>query len=226
MSTVTIALPGLRTSTHPRSSRNLLPVDLHRRLRAGRGIVVDVRDPHAFDHGHIPGSLSAAGDGARREIAALVPAGAAVAVIGSSPQDAARAASLLAESLPECDVAVVAGGIDGWRRQGFPVGYGLALNARRAVQQLQGGGVALIDARPRDQFAGGHVVGAISVPLSEWGASERWLPRLPLVVGASSDQLAAAAASVFRVAGHGCVWRIEGGGIGEMLDAGASLPVL
>lgn len=91
---------------------------------------------------------------------------------------------------------------------------------------MQGGGVALIDARPRDQFADAHVIGAISVPLDEWGTTERWLPRLPLVVGASSDQLAAAAASVFRAAGHGCVWRIEGGGIGEMLDAGASLPVL
>jgi rhodanese-related sulfurtransferase len=219
MSTITISLPA-------RLNRNLLPVDLHRSLGAGRAVVVDVRDPRAFDHGHIPGSLSAAREGALDEITALLPAGAAVAVIGSSQQDAAHAASLLAESRPECDVAAVAGGIDGWRRLGLPVGCGLALDARRALQQVQGGGIALIDARPHDQFAGGHVVGAISVPLDEWGTSERWLPRLPLVVGASSDQLAAAAASVFRAAGHGCVWRIEGGGIAQMLDAGASLPVL
>jgi|tagenome__1003787_1003787.scaffolds.fasta_scaffold20972941_2 hydroxyacylglutathione hydrolase len=225
MSTVTIALPAPPRLGIHRSGAGIQPLDLHGRLRAGRGVVIDLRSAQAYDAAHIPGSLNAADDDARDRLTALLPAGSAVAILASSMQEAARAAARLSERGPDCDVAVVSGGIDRWRRQGLPVGHGLALDARRAVQQVQRGGVALVDVRSAGEFAAAHVLGSISVPLDAWHVSGRELPRLPLVVGASSGELAAAAASVFRAAGHGCVWRIDGGGIAEMLDAGATLPV-
>jgi hydroxyacylglutathione hydrolase len=226
MSAATIALPAAAPwIATRRTASGLQPVDLNRRLRAGRGLVLDLRPADAFDAGHIPGSLNAPDAEARDLLTALLAAGSAVALVGPSAPEAARAASSLSEDGPDFHVTTVAGGIDRWRRQGLPVGHGLALDARRAMQQVQRGGVALVDARPSADFASGHVVGSISVPLDEWQVSGRQLPRLPLVVGASSGELAAAAASVFRAAGHGCVWRIAGGGIAEMLDAGATLPV-
>lgn len=223
MSTVAITAPSLPTTTRRRLG--IEPVDLHRRLRAGGGLIIDLRSAQAFDAAHIPGSLNAAGDAALEAVTAMLPDGSAVAVLGSTPFESARAASVLAGVGPDCDVAIVIGGIERWRRQGLPVSRGLALDCRQATQQVQRGGVALIDARPAAVFAAGHVVGSISVPLDEWGGFRRALPRLPLVVGCSSDELAATAASLFRAAGHGCVWRIDGGGIEQMLEAGATLPV-
>jgi len=156
---------------------------------------------------------------------ALLPPGSPVAVVAPTPYEAQQAASLLSEAGLDYDATVVSGGIDGWRRHGLRLHHGLALDARRALQQVQRGGVALIDVRTAGDFAVAHVVGSISVPPEQWAARGRELPRLPLVVGAASGELAAGAASLFRAAGHGCVWRVEGNGIEQMLDAGATLPV-
>ncbi len=222
MSTMTLPRPA----TRPRLMQaGVEPYDLDRRLRAGRALVIDTRPAVAFDAGHIPLSVNAPDDRCWDAVAALLPPDAAVAIVGATAGDARSGAGLLADALPEAEATVVSGGIERWRRLGLRTDRGLALDARRAVQQVHRGGVALIDVRPAADFAAGHVVGAISVPLDEWGSRARALPRLPLVVAASSSEPAATAASLFRAAGHGCVWRVDGGGIEEMLDAGATLPV-
>jgi hydroxyacylglutathione hydrolase len=226
MSTATIPLPRPRSATlRARLSFGIEPPELNRRLHAGRVVVVDTRSADAFDAGHIPGALNLAGEDGWDAVPWLLPAGADVAIVGSTPHDTRRAASRLAALELDCHPAVVAGGIDRWRRHGLPVDRGLAIDAPRAGRQLQHGGVALIDTRPAEEFNRAHVVGSIGLPLKEWGSRSRGLPRVPLIVGAATGEAAAAAASLFRATGHGCVWRIDGGGIEQMLELGATLPV-
>src|SRR5947209_2767672 len=154
------------------------PHDLDRGLGAGRGLVVDIRPAAAFDAGHIPRSLNASGL-AWSAMTALLPPGSPVAVVAPTPYEAQQAASLLSEAGLDYDATVVSGGIDGWRRHGLRLHHGLALDARRALQQAQRGGVALIDVRTAGDFAVAHVVGSISVPPEQWAARGRELRRTP-----------------------------------------------
>jgi rhodanese-related sulfurtransferase len=225
MSTVTITLPRRALAGARRPARlGIDPGDLDRRLRAGRAIVVDTRPPEEFDAGHIPGALNVSGDRAWRLLPALLPDGATVAVVAPTPDDA-RWAAVRVAARAACDAALVAGGLARWSSRGLPVQRGLAIDARRAMGQLAQGGVALIDARSASAFAEGHVVGSVNVPLDDWRTPRRALPRLPLMVAAETGEAAATAASLFRAAGHGCVWRVDGGGIEELLDAGAAPPL-
>jgi rhodanese-related sulfurtransferase len=225
LSTVTITRPRRVAPEQRRPQRlGIDPRDLDRRLRGGRAVVVDTRTVELFDAGHIPGALSVSGPIGWDVLPSLVPADAAVAVVGGSADDARWAAFAIATRLG-CETAVVAGGFGRWARHGLAVEGSLTIDPGRAVGQLGQGGVALIDVRPAGDFAQGHVVGSISVPIDEWRAPRRALPRLPLMVAAATGEAAATAASLFRAAGHGCVWRVDGGGIDEMLDAGAAPPI-
>jgi rhodanese-related sulfurtransferase len=201
------------------------PRDLDRRRRSGRAVVIDTRPADVFDAGHIPGALSVTGEIGWGALAALLPSGATVAVVGATPDDARWAAFRIADRVAGCAPSLLAGGFSRWRRHGLPVERGLAIDPERAAGQLVQGGVALIDVRPASEYAQAHVVGSINVPIDEWTAPRRALPRLPLMVAAATGEAAATAASLFRAAGHGCVWRVDSGGIEAMLDAGAAPPI-
>ncbi len=71
------------------------------------------------------------------------------------------------------------------------------------VKSLLDQAVPLLDVRPGDEFASGHVPGSISVPLSgmfaPWAATVLGHSSKPVLVAASAEQLAAARLQLARV---------------------------
>jgi hydroxyacylglutathione hydrolase len=201
------------------------PVDashVDRRLRTGRTVIVDIRSAPAFDGGHIPGSLNMPATGVLWALFGRLGLGEiGVTVVGHTAFDARSALRELAVPHGE----LLAGGFGEWRRRRLPVDRGLAIDAERAAGQLAQGGVALVDVRSPEEWLAAHVPGSINVSLSGWSQRHRALPRLPLLVAGPSDEASAMAASLFRAAGHGCVWRVEGGGIPALMASGAAATI-
>ncbi len=56
------------------------------------------------------------------------------------------------------------------------------LTRRELLERLRRGDVVVIDVRPRDEYAAGHIAGALSLPLPELPRRLRELPRRKLIV--------------------------------------------
>ena len=80
--------------------------------------LLDVREPHEFDEGHIPGSVGVP----YHDVAGLpggIDPGRPVAVVCSSGQRAAVAASLLQAGGADDVIRVAGGGVGTWRDRGW-----------------------------------------------------------------------------------------------------------
>jgi hydroxyacylglutathione hydrolase len=82
--------------------------------------VLDVRERAEWDSGHIPGSVHRAYHDVREVPAGIDPEG-AVAVICSSGQRSAVAASLLSRAGAQVVIHVTDGGVGTWARLGGPI---------------------------------------------------------------------------------------------------------
>jgi rhodanese-related sulfurtransferase len=110
---------GLRKAHNP---RDISPATLAAMVNAGEALVVDVREPHEFAAGHIPGALNL-------PLSTFAPS--------QLPDPAGRALVLncaaggrSARALAACDAARatvdghLAGGIGAWAAAGLPVAHG------------------------------------------------------------------------------------------------------
>ena len=83
------------------------------------------------------------------------------------------------------------------------------------VDQWQGRGARIIDVREPAEYAGGHLLGAVNIPLADLTL----LPELsatPVVVVCASDGRSARAAALLEEAGHPEVANLLGGTYGWM----------
>lgn len=103
------------------------PADVHADLAAGAAafVLVDARSPEAFARGHVPGAVSFPYRTMSREtVSRLLPAGTPVVTYcdGVHCNASTKAAARLAEL--GYGVKEMLDGLDGWRRDGFPVEEG------------------------------------------------------------------------------------------------------
>lgn len=63
-------------------------------------------------------------------------------------------------------------------------------------------GATLLDVRTRDEFASGHVKGAVNIPVQELGQRLREVPRGAVVVYCRSGGRSASAASILSANGY------------------------
>ena len=103
-------------------------VDVHTfaAAHADGALVIDVREPHEYVSGHVPGARLMPLDAVPQQGEEL-PAGQPVYVICASGNRSRTAASWLARL--GVDARSVAGGTSGWLSAGFPVVRGSAENA-------------------------------------------------------------------------------------------------
>jgi hydroxyacylglutathione hydrolase len=95
--------------------------ETHERWKRDGLQLLDVREQDEWDDGHIPGSVHRPYHDIRDEIPDGIDPGHPVAVLCSSGQRAAVAASLLRRLGAEDVIHVVDGGVPLWRRKGWPV---------------------------------------------------------------------------------------------------------
>jgi len=174
---------------------------ISRRIAAGEW-VVDLRGLRAFAAGHLPGSLSFEyGDSLVANLGWLLPPGTPLTLIGDSPGQVADAQRDLAR-IGIDRIAGTAGppheGPGGSPRlASYPVSDFEGLAAARRGQP-----VAVLDVRRRLEWSGGHIEGALHVPLHHLPGCLSDLPPGPIWVHCQAGYRASVAASILHAAGH------------------------
>ena len=174
---------------------------ISRRIAAGEW-VVDLRGLRAFAAGHLPGSLSFGyGDSLVANLGWLLPPGTPLTLIGDSPGQVADAQRDLAR-IGIDRIAGTAGppheGRGGSPRlASYPVSDFEGLAAARRDQP-----VAVLDVRRRLEWSGGHIEGALHVPLHHLPGRLSDLPPDRIWVHCQAGYRASVAASILHAAGH------------------------
>lgn len=174
-------------------------------------LVIDVRSIDEYARGHIKGSLSIPfRDSFPLWLGWVVPEGASLLFVvdGVDIEHVVDAALLVGY---ERFAGVLEGGAQSWERAGKPLETTQMVQPEEARRLLADGAVAL-DVRAPDEYAAGHIAGALHVPLGDLpGALER-IPRdRPLVVYCAHGERASTAASLLERAGVGPLANLRGG---------------
>jgi rhodanese-related sulfurtransferase len=175
------------------------PAEIRRRIAAGEW-VIDLRHRRAFAAGHVPGSLSFEyGDNLASNLGWLLPPGTPVTLIGDSPGQVAGAQ----RDLTRIGVDRLAGAAvsqprgRGGRLASYPVSDFTGLAGARRHQP-----VTVVDVRRRLEWSGGHLEGAVHIPLHHLPGRIPDLPPGPLWVHCQAGYRASVAASLLHAAGR------------------------
>jgi rhodanese-related sulfurtransferase len=116
------------------------------------------------------------------------------------------------------------GGLSGWREKGFPLvssGGSKEDNAKvkkitideiKKDAQINPGLLQFLDVRSKNDFAKEHIIGAVSIPLSELETRKNEVPAVKktIVYGATEDESFQAAVALFDLNFFN-VWQMDGG---------------
>ena len=180
-------------------------------IATGTAVVIDVRPQVEFMAGHVPGALSNTfRDAFTTWLGWLVPLDTPLLfVLGPEPRQRVLDECLLVGQ--ERFVGVLHGGMEAWRAAGLPLADAGLADARAARDELLDGALAL-DVREPDEFATGHIEGALNIPL---GSLQEQLARLdplrPVVTYCGHGERSASALSMLQGAGFGELHNLNGG---------------
>ena len=180
----------------------LQPDDVERHLAAG-GVVIDARAVTAFAVGHLPGSLS----NTLRPVFGswlgwLVEPNRALVFVLDPEQDRADLVRQCLDVGHEHLVGELASGIEAW------TGSGRAINTIPLVDPAAVTG-QVIDVRQANEFASGHVPGAINIELGAVNAAH--LAHEPATVMCGHGERAMTGASMLSARGHQGIKVLDGG---------------
>ncbi|MEJ2200611.1 MAG: rhodanese-like domain-containing protein [Desulfuromonadaceae bacterium] len=164
--------------------KQLLDADLHPFL------LVDSRNPEEYREAHIPGAISIP-QKAFDELIGLLPADSATMLIfycngvkcGKSKKSAEAA-----RELGYTNVRVFAEGMPVWEEVGYTFYKGEDYEKRiettlispvdlQELAETQPAGLQIVDVRDAEEFAAGHIPGAINCPLNSFAASSEILDK-------------------------------------------------
>lgn len=191
------------------------PAELYNRIAAGHQ-VVDLRDPGAFGAGHIPGSL---GIGAGRSFLVWAPwvvsYEAPVLLVAPDAETALQAETELARVGIDDVRGYLKGGIGGmeaWAEAGLPLETLAQVTPAALAERLRSGeNVRVVDVRGPGEWDGGHIAGAVHLPLAELAGRTGELNGEPLALVCGSGYRSTVAASVLERSGLRGLHNVTGG---------------
>lgn len=188
--------------------------------------VLDIRDPEAFDAGHLPGSINlpAGGSGLGTRAGWAMGAEEPVVLVAPSIEAGRATAELLRAAGLWNLVGASVEDTPAWNGAGIAVRSADALAPDDVVARLDRGTLSLLDVRDPAEWSDGHVERSRSLPLSELGDGLKGAVTVvpPIAVVCASGVRAAVAASILRRRGHDPVWRV-GGGVEALAQRGARI---
>jgi hydroxyacylglutathione hydrolase len=190
-----------------------LAVEEFRHL-AGRGaLVVDLRTGLAFGGGHVPGALNIGlGPSFATWAGWLLPADTLLLFILERDDQWEEAVTALAHIGYERVAGYLQGGMAAWVTAGLPLGRTEQWSVHRLAERLPAADLTLVDVRSPAEWAGGHLAGAVHLPLEGLidgaGALD---PGLPLAVICGGGYRSSVAASLLERQGFREVIDIQGG---------------
>jgi hydroxyacylglutathione hydrolase len=142
------------------------PGELRRRIAAGEWIV-DVRSRSSFARAHLAGTIGVpGGDSFVTYLGWLLPWGTPVTLVGDTAEDVAEAQRQMARIGIDRPAGAATGGLERWGAGGEIRSFRSATFADLADARERGD-VTVVDVRRDDEWADGHVAGALHVPLHE-----------------------------------------------------------
>ncbi|MBM3141271.1 MAG: MBL fold metallo-hydrolase, partial [Chloroflexi bacterium] len=188
-----------------------LPPSAFEEAAARGALVVDVRPTAAYMAEHLPGALSNPfRDAYATWLGWLVdPETPLLFVLGDVPLTRVLEESLLVGY--ERFAGVLEGGVETWARSGRETRSTPFLRPVKAATEVATGAVPL-DVREPDEFAAGHIDGALHIPLGSLPGRESTVPRdRPVVVYCGHGERAATAVSLLERAGLEALRNLDGG---------------
>ncbi|HEX3172854.1 MAG TPA: rhodanese-like domain-containing protein [Solirubrobacterales bacterium] len=179
-------------------------------------LAVDCRTNEQFDEAHIPGAISASAydTGFGTKVAQVVPPDAEVVVVAASDGNELDAAELLAAVGLKVR-GFLGGGMSAWRAEERAVQRIEPIGPAELAALLDGdGGPLVLDVRGADEFATGHIAGALHIPYGELPRRLDELPRdRPVAAICKGGKRSGLAASVLQREGFETI-HVARGGVG------------
>jgi hydroxyacylglutathione hydrolase len=189
------------------------PQSLGSALSSGTTLL-DVRSSDAFGAGHLAGSVHIA-FGAKVGYWAgwVLEPDSHIVVIADDEHHAVEVRrQLLRVGLDRVD-GVARGDVERWRAEGLPISSTPQITVRDLLERLAGGSrPAVLDVRTSREWQGGHIEGAVHVPVGEVPARVSELPRgTEVAVICEGGFRSSLAVSLLERAGVGPVVNVTGG---------------
>lgn len=142
------------------------PVEIRRRIHAGEW-VVDLRDRKAFARSHLAGTINVEiGDSFVTYLGWTIRWGTPVTLVGDTADEVAEAQRQLVRIGIDRPAGAAHGGLEAWAVGGELRSYRSASFDELAAER-SGSDLVVLDVRRSDEWATGHVDGALHIPLDE-----------------------------------------------------------
>ena len=180
-------------------------------------VLIDARTNEQFDEAHIAGAISASAyeTGFATKVGRVVAGDTDLIVVAASDGYELEAA----EQLASVGLAVrgyLQGGMTAWRSEGRPVNRIEMIDPEELARRMEnGGGLTVLDVRDEDEFAEGHIPGAVHIPYGELVERSGELPRDRTIAAVcSGGKRSGLAASLLQREGFELVLHVADGGVG------------
>ena len=182
-----------------------LSIAQFQQLNAAGAIIVDTREARAFDHAHIPGSLSIPADGPFSSWYGWLVDPQQPTVLVSTDAAEARNATRQLFRIGFESSGYLNGGVEAWLSEGHTVAAYPAITETELMVRLQGDAPGVVlDVREAPEWFDAHIPGSLNIPVSEIPHRASEIPREgPVYVYSSRSYRASVAASLLERAGIG-----------------------
>lgn len=188
-----------------------LPVEKFKAAASGgNAVVVDVRDLHAFAGGHIPNALNIGGLPELSIWAGwMLDVRKDILLVMSNDEDLERIVSLFVRTGFTRFAGYVVGGMKAWADAGMPISMITIMPIHQLKNRPDHG--CLIDVRSAEEWAKGHIPGAIHIFLPELPTKIKTLDKTtPVTTYCATGYRASIAASLLKAAGFEHVENVPG----------------
>jgi rhodanese-related sulfurtransferase/glyoxylase-like metal-dependent hydrolase (beta-lactamase superfamily II) len=177
--------------------------------------VLDIRLQEAFTAGHIPGAISIALNGGQfqNRVGALLSPEQALILVAASDEEARRGAVSIAVIGYTNVAGYLAGGMQRWKQEGYAEVPLPQIAPQELAALLKSEAPPLVvDVREPNEWAEGHLEGALHVPLARLAANIHWLdPHSQIVMMCQAGARSTIGASLLRANGFSNVRNATGG---------------
>lgn len=193
-------------------AKPLTPVEVLSAQKNG-AIVLDTREEDPFGEGHVPDAISISLDGQFASWAGqIVGLETDIIIVAEDDARVAETQTRLSRVGIDRTIGYLAGGMTAWREAGMKIATLPVLSPKAFAQRIAEPGMQIVDVRRPVEWSGGHIAGAIHMPLN------RLLPALdeldrarPVAVHCKSGYRSSIAASLMQRAGFTDIAHLAGG---------------
>jgi glyoxylase-like metal-dependent hydrolase (beta-lactamase superfamily II)/rhodanese-related sulfurtransferase len=192
-------------------ARPFAPESVESEMARG-AVVLDTRDPGAFARSHVPGAINVPLDGKFAPwVGVAIPARRRLVLVADEGREDESVMRLTRIGYDSVE-GWLRGGVESWKTSGRPISSVAEITAEAMAERCRGGSPRLIlDVRTGAEWDGGHLEGALHIPLLDLSARLSEVPRGPLTLLCGSGYRSSIACSLLARQGWSDLENVVGG---------------